>query len=75
MKKTIANSLAVSSGRPLAILSTAVLGLALSGEVFAAGAGGVTGQGSSVSVSDVSDLGGMRMIIGAEANNDWAGAV
>lgn len=74
MMKTIANSLAVSSGRPLAMLSTAVLGLALSGEAFAAGAGGVTGQGSSVSFSDVSSPGGMRMIIGAEENNDWAGA-
>lgn len=63
----------VIAARSLALfVATALAGLIASGPVQAAET--VTGQGNSISFSDVQTSGGMRMIMGAEQSDGWLGA-
>ena len=54
------------------LAAVAMLGLFSSGSVQAAEA--ITGQGNSIAFSDSSAEGGMRMVMGAESNDDFVGA-
>lgn len=69
--KNLLNKAFAAQGRAF-LLSAAMLGLMLPQAAQAVDP--VTGQGNSISFSDVQTSGGMRMIMGAEQSDGWRGA-